>query len=189
MTKRMTKRVTKRARRSTSDSPGLQSLQLVRAGELGVVPADDALDLEDDAESLVGLRLEEGKRSIADRRGAVVLEAYRFADREDVIERLHDASAADELDPAQFVVGIATLDQSGHLRITAQVEDHLALAERPERDVAVDDLVPHRDDMGVARRPDGCDVEHLLLGEIGLDLLGCHRDLGPLAGHQRTLTR
>ena len=150
-----------------------------------MIPADHALDVEDHAEALVGLRLEERQGGIADHGRAVVLHADRLADRKDLGVVLHDPAGADEFDTAEFVVRFTALDQARHLRVTAKIQDLLALGEGPEHDLAIDDLVPHRDHVRMARRPDRGDIEHLALGQVRMHLVVGHRDVVALADHDR----
>ena len=152
-----------------------------------MVPAGDVVDVEDDTDALGGLSLEERQRRLAEHGRAVVLHADRLADLEDLVVVVDDHTMAAQLDAAELVVGVAALDQAGHLLITTQVEDLLALAERPEHGIAVDHRVPHRHHVRMAGGADRCHVEHAFGFEIGLHLLVGHHDLRTLAGHGATV--
>ena len=65
---------------------------LVTAAELGVIPAGDVFDLEDNSQSFRRLSFEERQRRIAERRWAVVLHPDCLADLEDLVVVIDDDS-------------------------------------------------------------------------------------------------
>ena len=74
-------------------------------------------------------------------------------------------------EPADVFVAapVALLDRQP--RVAAQVDDFLRLGERPEAGNAVQERVPHRDEVGAAVLADRGDRHRPLLLEEGIDLL------------------
>src|SRR6516162_7095671 len=86
----------------------------VGAAELAMIPADDALDLDHDAEPLARLGLDEGEALVGD--GSGVALGHGGADGNDLVLVLDDATGAEQLGAAQLVVGLAVLHQGRDLR-------------------------------------------------------------------------
>lgn len=154
---------------------------------LGVVPGDVSLDLDGDADPLLGLGLQEGHGRVTDGALTVVFESHGLADRQDRVVVLDQSGGAHDLETFELVVGVAALDQPGDLGVPLEIQHLLALAEGPKDDLTVHHHVPHGHQMGVPRRPDGGHVEDGLIGEVGGDLGLCHGDGCALVGHAPTL--
>src|SRR5690606_12766992 len=148
---------------------------LVRAVELAMVPAHGSVDVDAHADALGAGELDEGAGLVGD--GTEVALVDRLADGAHGRAVLDDLGPAHQLHAAQLPVPLARLHQHPDAGAALEVLDLLAAPVGPEHRIAVEDGVPHGDEVDRAVVVERRDVHGVAAAEELVDLLGAHADL------------
>lgn len=96
---------------------------------------------------------------------------------------LDDVGLAFDDEAFELLVLGAGFEHDGDFGVALEVLDLLGFGVGGEVDLAVDDAVPHGDQVGVAAGADGGGLEGPAVVDVGLDLFVGHVDLAASAGH------